>query len=175
VDLFPRGLGLSCEFSFVNGTRYIVFARQQPDGRLTSFFCDPTALLGRAGEALALARGIASGASRTGRLTGRVQIDRGAREPSPVRGLSLTLRGTQGVHPAVTDANGGYEFVAVLPGRYTLSVSDSPEIEAIRPATVEIRGPGDCVQRFIAAAKKRRRRRASSAAPGPRASAASRP
>jgi hypothetical protein len=56
VEIVARGIGGSCAYAFVHGTRYLVFARRAPDGTLRAFFCDPTAPVDQAGEALAFLR-----------------------------------------------------------------------------------------------------------------------
>jgi hypothetical protein len=56
VEIVARGIGGSCAYAFVHGTRYLVFARRVPDGTLRAFFCDPTAPVDQAGEALAFLR-----------------------------------------------------------------------------------------------------------------------
>jgi hypothetical protein len=56
VEIVARGIGGSCAYAFVDGTRYLVFARRAPDGTLRAFFCDPIAPVDQAGEALAFLR-----------------------------------------------------------------------------------------------------------------------
>ena len=56
VEIVARGIGGSCAYAFVHGTRYLVFARRAPDGTWKAFFCDPTAPMDRSGEALAFLR-----------------------------------------------------------------------------------------------------------------------
>jgi hypothetical protein len=56
VEIVARGIGGSCAYAFVHGTRYLVFARRAPDGTWRAVFCDPTAPIDQAGEGLAFAR-----------------------------------------------------------------------------------------------------------------------
>ena len=56
VEIVARGIGGSCDYAFVNGTRYLVFARRARDGAWSAIFCDPTAPLNQAADALAYAR-----------------------------------------------------------------------------------------------------------------------
>ncbi len=56
VEIVGRGIGGSCAYAFVHGTRYLVFARRARDGTWSAMFCDPTAPLDQAAEGLAYAR-----------------------------------------------------------------------------------------------------------------------
>ena len=67
VEIVSRGIGGSCAYAFVHGTRYLVYARRAPDGTWRAFFCDPTAPIDQAGDGLAFARR----ATRDGRRGGR--------------------------------------------------------------------------------------------------------
>ena len=52
-----------------------------------------------------------------------------------------------------TDLYGNYTIEDVPPGRYTLTVADSPGVEPVPPATIEIKGPGACVIHSVTAVK----------------------
>jgi hypothetical protein len=56
VEIVARGIGGSCAYAFVHGTRYLVFARRAADGTWRAFFCDPTTPIDQASEALAFLR-----------------------------------------------------------------------------------------------------------------------
>jgi hypothetical protein len=68
VTIVARGIGGSCAYAFEHGTRYLVFARRERDGTWRALFCDPTAPLNQAREALDYARRM-SGKSRGGDLS----------------------------------------------------------------------------------------------------------
>jgi hypothetical protein len=61
VEIVARGIGGSCAYAFVHGTRYLVFARRESGDVWRASFCDPTAPLDQAGDALAFARRAQSG------------------------------------------------------------------------------------------------------------------
>jgi hypothetical protein len=150
VEIVQRGIGGSCAYAFVHGTRYLVFARRASDGTWASFFCDPVAPLDRTAESLAFARGTSRDTGRGGSISGLafvVQPDReeGVGISPPLSRLTVTLtRGTQRFL-TTTDSRGQYEFKGVAPGRYLLTVSASPGVGSVGPATVNIQGPGACV------------------------------
>jgi hypothetical protein len=56
VDIVARGIGGSCAYAFTHGTRYLVFASRQPDGTYAAFYCNPTAPVDEAAEAIRFAR-----------------------------------------------------------------------------------------------------------------------
>ena len=70
IEIIGRGIGGSCAYGFVQGTRYLVFARRAPDGTWSSFLCSSTAPLTEAGEAITFARGITRDKSRGGSVSG---------------------------------------------------------------------------------------------------------
>ena len=80
VEIVARGIGGSCAYAFVHGTRYLVFARRAPDGTWSSFYCDPTTPLDQAGEGVAFARGVARDNRGVGSLFGSVSIAERARD-----------------------------------------------------------------------------------------------
>ena len=158
VEILARGIGGSCAYAFVHGTRYLVFARRAADGTWSSFFCDPVAPLDQAGESLAFARGVARDSRRAGRLFGSASIV--ARGPdgqvtyaSPLSGATITIRREAHVFSATTNSGGGYEIKDVPPGSYALFVSAVPGVESVPPARIEIKGPGACASHAIMAVK----------------------
>ena len=58
-------------------------------------------------------------APETATISGHI-VDPGG---SPLPGVSVTLSGERGDKFGITDENGAYRFVAVVPGDYTLSAS----------------------------------------------------
>jgi hypothetical protein len=136
-----------------------VYARRAPDGTWSSFFCDPIAPLDQAGEGLAFGRGLARDSRRGGWLFGLVSIAERAGDAevgiaSPLNGVTVAIKGEKGAFSTATDSRGQYELKDVPPGRYTLSVSASPGVDPLRPATIEIKGPGACVQHSVTAMKR---------------------
>jgi len=159
VDIVARGIGGSCAYAFVHGTRYLVYAHRAPDGTWSSFFCDPIVPLEQAGDALAFARGVARDNRRGGSLFGSVSIAESARDgevgrAAPLGRVTIVIRqGTQDFS-TTTDSQGQYAFRDVAPGRYTLTVSEIPGVHPITPATIQIKGPGACVAHSITAVRR---------------------
>ena len=111
VEIVARGIGGSCAYAFVDGTRYLVYARRAPDGTWSSFYCDPTTPLDQAGEGLAFARGVARDSRRGGQLAGSVSIAERAvagqpGSASPLSGATITIRGEGRAFSATTDSRG---------------------------------------------------------------------
>ena len=158
VEIVSRGIGGSCDYGFVDATRYIVFARRAPDGSWKAFLCGSTAPLTQAGEAIMFARGPGRerrGGSVTGSIFAAERTSSGRVEShSPMTGVTVRIgEGTRN-RSTRTGLNGQYEFENVAPGRYTLTVSDSPEVEPIPPAIIEIKGPGACVFHPVTAVRR---------------------
>jgi len=149
VEIVSRGIGGSCAYAFVDGTRYLVFARRAPDGTWSSFFCDPIAPLDRAGEALAFARGVARDTRRGGRVFGSASIatrtpDGRVTSGSPLGGATVTIRREAHALSTTTDSTGLYEFHDVPPGQYSLTLAPVPGAESMPAMTIRIEGPGAC-------------------------------
>ena len=70
-------------------------------------------------------------APETATISGHI-VDPGG---SPLPGVSVTLSGERGDKFGITDENGAYRFVAVVPGDYTLSAS----LEGLGEASADIR------------------------------------
>jgi hypothetical protein len=64
VEIVARGIGGSCAYAFLEGTRYLVFARRARDGTWSAFFCDPSAPVDQAGEDLTYVRRMAAAGRR---------------------------------------------------------------------------------------------------------------
>jgi hypothetical protein len=156
VEIVGRGIGGSCAYAFGHGTRYLVFARRAPDGTWNAYFCDPTGPVDSAAAGLAFARDIARNPSRGGRIDGAVIVDPkpDSSEETPVAGGTVTLRGEGRVFSTRTDRNGSYSFDDVPVGRYVLTVSGGPGVQA--ESVVEIKGPGACVFNTVRVARTRR-------------------
>jgi len=159
VEIVGRGIGGSCAYAFVHGTRYLVFARRAPDGTWSSFFCDPTTPLDQAGEGLAFARGVARDNRGLGSLFGSVSIAERARDgqvglPAPLGRVTIAIRAGTLARSTTTDAEGQYAFKDLPPGRYTLTVSELPGVDPIPPAAIQIKGPGACVVHNVTAMRR---------------------
>ena len=72
IGIVGRGIGGSCAYGFVQGTRYLVFARRAPDGTWSASMCGSTAPLTQAGEAITFGRSIARDRNRGGSISGSV-------------------------------------------------------------------------------------------------------
>ena len=59
IQIVAMGIGGSCAYAFQDGIRYLVFARRVQDGTWRANFCDPTAPLNEARDALDYARRMA--------------------------------------------------------------------------------------------------------------------
>jgi hypothetical protein len=161
IEIVSRGIGGSCDYGFADATRYVVFARRAPDGSWKAFLCGSTAPLTEAGEAITFARGSARDLRRGGSVSGSIfaaESTSGGRFGlhSPMTGVTVKIREGTRDYSTRTGLNGLYEFDNVAPGRYTLTVSDSPGVEPIPPAIVEIKGPGACVLHSVTAVKRPR-------------------
>jgi hypothetical protein len=159
VEIIGRGIGGSCAYGFVDGTRYLVFARRAADGTWSSFLCGSTAPLAQAGEAITFARGIARDRSRGGSVSGAVLLAErlGAGHFGshvPLNRATVVMREGTRELSATTSSTGQFEFKDVVPGRYTITVSAMPAVETIPPATIQIKGPGACVVHAVTAVKR---------------------
>lgn len=161
IEIVAKGIGGSCDFEFVDGVRYLVYARKRPDGGWGAFLCGRTVVLdSNADEDLALARSIARNPSGPGRVHGNASIG----EPTgrgysigtgTLAGISVSLRNDDQTFTVETDPRGMFEFPSVLPGRYTLTVRLSPRFEPVPPATVTVAGAGACAIHSIVAVRRR--------------------
>jgi hypothetical protein len=159
VEIVGRGIGGSCAYAFVDGTRYLVYARRGTDGTWSSYFCDPTVPLDQASEGLAFARGVARDSRRGGSIFGSVLVAEPVSDGTlglrpPLSRLAVSARGGARVFSASTDSTGRYEFRDVAPGQYILTVSASTGIVPIPPATIQIKGPGACVVHVVTAVQR---------------------
>jgi hypothetical protein len=158
IEIVARGIGGSCAYAFVHGTRYFVYARRAPDGTWSSFYCDPTAPVDQAGESLAFARGVARDSRRGGSIFGSVLIAERARAgqvelPAPLSRATIVIRDGAQTLSTMTDSQGQFAFNDVAPRRYQLTVSAVPGVAPIPPAIVQIKGPGACVVHTVTTRK----------------------
>jgi hypothetical protein len=159
VEIVGRGIGGSCDYGFVDGTRYIVFARRQPDGLWKAFLCSSTAPVAQAGEAIRFARVVAHDNNQRGTISGSVfSAERtkagGSGSHSPLASVQVVATDGKRELTTRTGLNGQFEFENVAPGRYTLTFSVPAELELIPPATVDVKGPGACVTHSVTALRR---------------------
>ncbi len=90
---------------------------------------------------------------RTSSIRGRVlAVTRGTR-PEPVEGVVLRMTGP-GDASDTTDASGRYEFVALRPGEYTVSLASTGEFAFDAPSFTETLSSGQALQHdFVGAAE----------------------
>lgn len=150
IEIVGKGIGGSCAYEFVDGSRYLVYATKQPDGTWGAFLCGRTMVVDTKAEAdVELARWIARNPSGSGRVAGSASIaERRARGANvsiaPLAKTSITIRSDTQSFTTETDSRGSFEFKDVPPDRYTLTVRLSPQFEAFTPMTITVAGPGAC-------------------------------
>jgi hypothetical protein len=129
VEVTTAGSGASCGFNFVAGRQYVVYAQRVGDsGQLTVSSCSRTREVSQAGDDLAYARALTSGAAPPARITGDVLI--GVRtlsrqtqlQPRPMPGVTVRFTRDGDVRTATTDADGRFVVEGVAPGPYGASL-----------------------------------------------------
>jgi hypothetical protein len=130
-----------CGYQFGVGGEYLVYARQDDQGRLVTSHCTRTRKLEEAEEDLAFFRSLSDPAARA-RVVGTALVqDHGpdaGQGNTPLRDLKVTLEGAGRTFEATTDAEGRFEFSGVSAGTYRLSAAVPKTLEALdtRPITV---------------------------------------
>ena len=151
VDVFTGSGGGDCGYNFVVGSDYLIYAYRHPkDGRLGTGICSRTRPIGDAADDLRYLRGPArEAATGRGRLFGIVQ----RRDPAadgmsvtwvPVPGLPVTATGDR-TYRARTAADGSFEM-AVLAGKYQVTVDLPDELYVHGPAPAEVRDLRGCAE-----------------------------
>jgi hypothetical protein len=149
VEIESRGIGGSCAYGFVDGTRYLVYARQSPDGKWHASICSRTASVDQASEDLRFARTVAKDSRGAGSVSGSAVIAErlpggGITDTVPLGGATVTLRHDARVLTAETNLQGFYEFKQVPAAQYTLSIRVTPQFETVPSTTVTVKGAGAC-------------------------------
>jgi Carboxypeptidase regulatory-like domain len=136
----------SCTYNFVVGQRYLVYARRNADGTLTTGECSGNKLLADADDDLDYAEHLPPPGSG-GRIFGRVRrfeadlLDRRNSQDVYPAGLTITLRDWSGATKELrTDAQGAFEAVGLKPGTYSLAL-DAPATARVysHPPTLDVR------------------------------------
>jgi len=134
-------------FNFSGNKRYLVFARrvQVATGpALTTSKCDPTVAV-PSKDAVATLAFLESldQPSTGGRISGDVQTVRpgGGRDPLDA---TVVLEGEGFERRAVRTARGEYNFDAIPPGRYTVTVETTVGVPGERVAVTTIENPHQC-------------------------------
>ena len=119
--------GSSCGFEFKDGERYLIFADEGADGRLSTSRCSHTRLLSKAAGLVAyLQSPLPASAPPPSRVWGRVE--RAARwityerEYIGVGGAQLTFAG-RARQTVTSKSDGSYSVVTLPPGRYDVTVT----------------------------------------------------
>jgi hypothetical protein len=121
VELRTGAGGGDCGYTFVQGRRYLVYARDYGRG-LETGICDRTRPLDKADEDLKYLE-TAFQPSSSGRVFGRVHFQRVAADPQrPAAGYRVVLSNEHGEWSATTGRDGHYEFPAVPAGTYDIRV-----------------------------------------------------
>jgi hypothetical protein len=139
--------GGDCGVNFEPGARYLVYTYSRGGVPWTSI-CSRTQRLQKATEDLTYLATL-DNPSRAGRIFGAAEYSRGSgtRRSKPAAGYVVTLRRDGREWKTKTDASGRYEFPAVQPGQYYISIELQPGERAYADTTVEVRDARGCGKR----------------------------
>jgi hypothetical protein len=136
VDIWTGAGGGDCGFSFKAGESYVIYARRESSGRLSTSICTRTRTAANAAEDLAYLRGPMREPVGLGRIVGRAELDGEVRpwDRTPVQGARVIAEGGGRTYEARSAADGTYEL-RVPTGKYTLraEVPDGALTASIQP------------------------------------------
>jgi 5-hydroxyisourate hydrolase-like protein (transthyretin family) len=145
--------GQRCSLSFRTGREYIVYARPDETGALTTSVCLRTREIEDGAADLAYLGSLKDGSAPLGRISGQIlsvarDLSGKARgSAAPVAGANVTLTKNGQAQTAVTDRAGDFAFESLTVGRYIVSLEASEHYYAdAAPAIVELRDPHACAQ-----------------------------
>ena len=129
----------TCDFRFVAGRKYLVYASKDPDGRLRASICSRTRPLAEAVKDLEYLTALPQ--PGRGRVYGRVNewvqhpADPHGVDGGPVENAVVTVRTATTTRDLTTDRDGRYEMTGLPPGPVSLSL--------VVPVGFSIRAGGD--------------------------------
>jgi len=135
----------SCHYSFTVGQRYLVYARRNADGSLSTGSCSGNKLLPDAGEDLDYAEHLPPPGAG-GRIYGRIRVieqdllDRRNSKDKYPAGVAVTLRDSDGAALELqTDTRGQFDAAGLKPGKYSVSI-DTPATARVyyEPTTIDL-------------------------------------
>ena len=147
IDVHTGLGGGDCGYTFVRGTKYLVFA-DEAQGRLSVSACGSTRRLVEAGEALEYASQPFLPAAG-GRIYGTLHFRSGNDAAEGAANYKITLRGGRQELTAATDGTGNYEFTGVPAGTYSLRVSVPEHLIASYENDVELADARGCARRDL--------------------------
>ena len=170
VEVWTGVGGGDCGFPFTSGETYLIYARRESSGRLSTSICSRTRTAASAAEDLTYLRGPMREPAGLGRIVGRAEQDGDVRpwDRTPFPDARVIAEGGGRTYEARSAADGTYEL-RVPAGKYTLraEVSDSaltasmrPTAEIVDPARVRAGRRRDPLDRPRLRAHRRRRPRA---------------
>lgn len=141
IEVTTGAGGGDCGYSFRRGRKYVVYANQTQDGKLTTGICSPTKPFDEAARDLAFFNDIAK-PSPGARVYGKVHYEtKGARLES-AKGATITLESEAGSRTTTANDTGAFEFTNLPPGEYRVRMEGA----TTPPWKVHVRDVRQCVQ-----------------------------
>ena len=140
--------GSDCDYRFLAGGQYLIYARRTADGRWTTSRCSGTKPIERATEDLAYFAALPT-AEPVGHLYG--QVERNIVDPSdrtqsrrvPAAGVTVALTGKSNRMTVTTDAGGNID-ARVPPDEYTMTPVLPPTVRVYNAPLVRSVAAGGC-------------------------------
>ena len=150
VTLRSEGIGLSCEYDFNAGVKYLVMASRR-NGIWMAFLCGGTSPFPQASSALdEIHQALRSRGSGT--VSGEAFFDAYPDErvggDIPIVGAPVQLQSARNRFTTVTDAKGGFRFARVPPGEYEIVLRPWANATTV-PSQRLVVGPNACVKRYF--------------------------